>query len=219
MAFMALVALGGCSATIGQKHHFAVYNGASTEPVNFFRLTISGGASMSGARYVSGYYDERAVDLFFNEIRTAQKSPAIFEANLVNPGTTQKIEPLNPGAEHGAFVLLLSTNADSVVNTIGSFAESEVVAESITNLINSDKIRSKALSDARATPLRAGATALVTQIDALLPASDATTTPAGARESYLRVLSVLAQARGYRGSFTTFDEARQWMSKSMEAVP
>lgn len=217
LLLMVLAALSsGCVATINETHYFGTYERDGEEPVNFFRLKIYGHTNFSSARYVSGYYDERAVDLFFNELRTAtKKSPALFTTNLVNPGTDEKIQPLSPGVGDGAFLMILSTDADAVANTIGNFAESEVVAEAITNLVSSDSLRRKALSDARLAPQQANATALATQLESLLPA---TTAPdpgaAAATQSYIRALSVLAQSLGYRGSFETFEEARRWFTRT-----
>lgn len=216
-----LCVLQGCMAVVNEKHYFATYARDSTEPANFFRLSIHGEAGYSSARYVSGYYDERAVDLFFSEMRTgdSKKSANLFPSSLTEPVTDEKIRPLSPGAGHGAFVMILSTNADSVVNTIGSFAESEVVAQSITNLLNADEIKAKARSDSQVAPRRAGATALLAQIDALMPAATGDLSESAAIDQYVRTLSVLAQALGYRGTFNSFEEARRWFASRPREAP
>jgi hypothetical protein len=144
--------LAGCTASVRETHYFASFKNDSdtpSKPVNFFRLNVEGGAQFSSARYLAGFYDERAVDLFFNEIRSNDSNKSIlFKADLKDPGSDVTIKPLSPSTGNGAFVLVMSTSADSIANAIGSFAESEMVAEAITNLIAKEKIKEKIKSDA-----------------------------------------------------------------------
>lgn len=54
-----LLALAGCSATVEERHYFAAYrdSGAGTrEPVQFFRLSVSGQSQFANTRYLTGYF-------------------------------------------------------------------------------------------------------------------------------------------------------------------
>ena len=136
----------GCAVTFKEDHYFQQQNKAG-DVTNYYRLQVSGYGALSSARYVSGFYDERAVDLFFNELKVEQTGTStdktLFKDAQKNPGSDETIKPLDPGA-HGAFVMILSTNASSVARTIGQFSENQIVADAITNLMNRDALLSKA---------------------------------------------------------------------------
>ncbi|WP_300531802.1 hypothetical protein [Maricaulis sp.] len=205
------VMLAGCGATVHERHYFASYSEESPgEPTNFFRLEVSGTAALSSARYVAGYYDERAVDLIFNELRTTenQRTPALFTNLPKVEGET--IRPLSPDADNGAFVMIMSTDAESVANMIGGFAERQAVAEAITNLVNRDQLReqaqSNAMSGVRTARAQAMTTALAADLEAARGIDDATQKEA----AYLRALNTLARAMGRSEGFSDFAEARGW---------
>lgn len=210
-------ALAGCSTTVKENHFFAAYRDAadgSREPVQFYRLTVDGNTQFSNTRYVTGYFDERAVSLFFNEIK-APANQKLFDENMVLPGAAAgtKLTPLTPSPENGAFVLIMSTNADAVASTIGSFAESQAVADAITRMVNRDKILAKGQSDARLTVNKAEATALVNQLDAQIQAAHNADKGSQAAASYLRALTTLARHLGYNGAdFASVETARDWFT-------
>jgi len=116
----------GC-ANIREDHYFKSYSKNAGVATNYFRLTVKANADLSSARYIAGYYDERAVDLFFNEIKSAagtnQTNPSkLFMDNQESPGSDEVLKPLDP-QQQGAFVMIFSTNAEAVANTIGNFAK------------------------------------------------------------------------------------------------
>jgi hypothetical protein len=208
------ILLGGCAATIHETHFLPSYapgDDRQVNPVNFFRLKVDGTASFTNARYLSGFYDERAVDLFFNEIK-APTNQKLFDENVKPPGQTanEAFKPLTPTTD-GAYVLILSTNADSIANAIGSFAESQVVADALTRAFNKDKFAAKAQSDVEASTLTARAQLATARVKIGLDTAKAATNDAVARTAYQRALLALAQALGYRGAeFKDFADARRW---------
>ncbi len=211
---MCVSVLTGCAAAVHENHYFAAFkDGAPNvrEPVQFYRLAVDGNAYFSNARYLSGYFDERAISLFFNEMR-GSASAKLFEDNQTLPGTDgTKLTPLSPTGTDGAFVLVMSSNADSIVNAIGSFAESQVVADALTRVLNKERFQSKLQSDAKLPVLKAEATALVARLDADAGAATGALTGGLARASYLRVLTTLAQSLGYTGQqFASLSDAQAW---------
>ena len=215
--FVMLTLFSSCITTFGEKHYFQAVDKEGNVS-NYFRLKVEGYASFSSARYVSGYYDERAVDMFFNEMKVSP-TPAeatsvgtIFKDNQVSPGTEQKITPLNSPDEHGAFLMILSTNASSVTKTIGQFAENQIVAEAVTNLANRDLIRSKMKSsEAFVSATNATADELEDLFE-LIPNNDAPD-PAETQRSFLRILNAIAQSMdSEQEQFKTFAEAEEWYS-------
>jgi hypothetical protein len=204
----------GCAATVRENHFFAAYRttGASQrEPVQFYRVSVDGNSYFSSTRYLTGYFDERAVSLFFNEIKGTAPggSRPLFCAESVQAET--KIAPLAPTSANGAFVLIMSNNVDAVANTIGSFAESQVVADALTLALNRNRVIDQSRSDALLTVDKVRATALVDRLRAQTGA--ATSAPRGdaAATSYLRALVVLAEGLGRSGKpFDNLTEARGW---------
>ncbi len=215
---LALAALVTSCSSFEEKHYFAKFDGNTGQPVNFYRLSIRGGGQFSAARYVAGYYDERAVDLFFNTIKTKTSDQEkelfrpIFRDDLVNPGTQDKIKPLSPGTTDGAFLMIFSTDAKAVSDTIGSFAENQLAADAITNLVNRD-----AVQEARAaTPdldLQIGlSTALRAELDRLVGKLQATPPPtqAAANGILLDMLHLIARQVEPSASFADLDQASTW---------
>lgn len=216
------LALAGCSTTVSENHYFAAFKdrpGSDREPVQFYRLTVDGNSQFANTRYLTGYFDERAVSLFFNELRSPTNQK-LFDDAMVLPGSNgSRIAPLSPTAENGAFVLIMSTNADAIANTIGSFAESQVVADSLTRLLNRDRFLAKAQSDAKLSINKAEATSLVAQLTAHTQAATAAASSELAAASYRRALTALALSLGYGGpEFSSLDKARDWFALEAATV-
>ncbi len=209
----------GCSTSFKEDHYFQALSPKTGDVTNYYRLRVDGYAYFSSARYVSGYYDERAVDMFFNEVKIAPTpsgstgSQKLFMDNQNNPGVSDKIIPLSPSDQHGAFVMILSNNASSVTNTIGQFAESQVVAEAVTNLTNRDLLRSNTTGQKEEIDKANATKQEIESLVDLVP--DGATPPADeTSRAYLRILNAIAAAID-SGSPTiaNFDEAQDWLSK------
>jgi len=210
----------GCATAFKENHYYQSISPKTRKVTNYYRLTVKGYAAMSSARYVSGYYDERAVDLYFNEVKVAESSEkdtssqTLFSSDLKDPGTSDVIKPLSPDTQHGAFVMILSTNAASVSRAIGQFAENQVVADAITNLANRDALlRSTSATVERAASADATADEL-SRLIAQLPSSD-TPGVAETQHALLRLANSLATAlAGHPVAFATLDEAATWFAQS-----
>lgn len=210
-----LTLLLGCSSQTKEHHYFATFNETAPGvrvPTQFFRVNVEGGSEFANARYLTGYFDERAISLFFNEM----KSPAngkIFYDDQKNPGTDVKLTPLNAPNGEGTFVLIMSTNADSIASTIGSFAESQVVADSMTRVLNRDRYKAKVHSDAMVSIHKAEAGAIFSRVDAQTKMAKGAASGDAAASNYKRALTALAQGLGYTGlEFTSVEEAQTWFS-------
>jgi len=210
----------GCAADVKERHYFASFKTNERnerEPVQFYRLSIKGNVNLSNARYLSGFFDERAVSLFFNEMR-APSGQRLFDETRRLPGAPagSTLEPLSPQDGKGAYVLILSTNADSVANAIGSFAESQVVADALSLALNKDKVVARQQSDAELQTSQLEGKAVFDQIVANvnLAADEASTTSAATkRTAYLRALNVIARGLGYQGPYLAdIAAARAWFT-------
>ena len=121
-----------------EDHYFQSVGRKNGKATNYFKLEVKGGAQLSQARYIAGYYDERAVDLYFNELKKVSNGEEfiqpIFPDDLTEPGTNEIIGPLSPDDHKGAFVMILSTNARAISNAIGQFSDNQIIADAVTNL-------------------------------------------------------------------------------------
>jgi hypothetical protein len=114
--------------------------------------------------------------------------------------------------------MILSTNADAVAATIGSFAESGVAAEAITNLVNQSRIREARRTDAMLTVQQNRAIAAAGQINELFNQVPADGNKAVTEEAYLRVLNALGAALGARQHFESIGEAENWFRAARELL-
>ncbi|MBI2207194.1 MAG: hypothetical protein HYU41_25455 [Candidatus Rokubacteria bacterium] len=207
--------LSGCVTRFREDHYFQSVSNRSGRATNYFRVRVDGYAVMSAARYIAGYYDERAVDLFFNEIKTGERL-RLFEQDMVEPGGTEKLKPLSPEDKKGGLVMILSTNAKAVTDAIGQFTESQIVADTLTNLLNRRELQEARRSDARFAPEIDRTAAVAAELERLFaampPAVPPNTAPASkpAEDAYVRVLNALAAALGSTQSFATIKEAETW---------
>ncbi len=204
----------GCQAGIRETHYFASFAPDKPDvPVNFFRLDIEGKSQFTNARYVAGFYDERAVDLFFNEIKPSgdAQSRQLFAADLKNPGTADVLKPLSPG-DSGAFVMVLSTNADAIASAIGSFAESQEVANNISTLLNQKDLVKASQSAANFSGQQMLAGAFASELDSVLSTAALSANAASAQAAMLRGLNLIAQSLGAPQSFATVAEVQSWLA-------
>ncbi len=215
VALATTVFLAGCSSDFKEVHYFKSVSTDDSQdrPTNFYRLTITGQSAFSNARYVSGFYDERAVDLFFNEIKSDPENnnaiAKIFEDDQKEPGSDEVIKPLSPDNKNGALVMIFSTNANAVAGAIGSFAENQVVADAVTNLINRSTIKEARAAKAMLEANSAQATAVKAELEALFGAEEISN-PATAKIAYGRILSAIANALDPDTHLATFEEAEAW---------
>jgi hypothetical protein len=216
IGLISVLLVAGC-ASIKEDHYFTSVTKEGERARNYFRLKVRGSAQLSSARYVAGFYDERAVDLFFNELKTADSSSKLFADAVKSPGSNEVIKSLD-SSKRGAFVMILSTNADAVAATIGSFAESGVAAEAITNLVNQSRIREARRTDAMLTVQQNRAIAAAGQINELFNQVPADGNKAVTEEAYLRVLNALGAALGARQHFESIGEAENWFRAARELL-
>jgi hypothetical protein len=218
------VSLSGCVTTFHEDHYFQSVNSRSGRATNYFRLGVDGWAAFSSARYISGYYDERAVDLFFNEIKAGgAQPPKLFEQEAVEPGGTEKLKPLSPEDKNGALIMVFSTNAKAVTDAIGQFSESQVVADSLTNLLNRRDVLDAQRANARLGPEIDRATAVASELTRLFAAMPAPIPPnvapteLEARDAQLRILNAIAAALGSTQSIATIQQAEAWLRAAAQA--
>ena len=145
----------------------------------------------------------------------------IFVAGQKSPGTDEVIKPLDPST-HGTLVMIFSSNPNSVADTIGQFAETQQVADAVTNIANRRTVQAtRASHPATSTAPFTAAAAQLTSLSANLP--DPTTATVAANKAQaaatcLATLRTIAISLGGDGKFATFDEANTWFTTHREAT-
>lgn len=218
VGLLALALIGGC-ATFHEEHFVQVPT--TSGGTNYLRIRVDGNGGLTKLRYLSGYYDERAVDLYFNEVKSTPNQPdvdiaPIFAANQTNPGSQDAIKPLDPTQPHGALLMIFSANPNAIADTIGQFAENQQVADAVTNLVNRRDVKSQRTSAATvaARSSRYAASAMELQSLADTLPSDRNAVTASDRSSinrvYLNMLRSMAITLGGDGKFDDFGDAATW---------
>jgi hypothetical protein len=203
----------GCTS-FSQVYHFQSQPSAPGSAPNYFRVRVTGDAQTAKTRYVAGFYDERAVDLYFNETRSGNgEIRPIFVDSQKLPGEQGNVKPLTPDNAKGTFVMIFSTNPKAVADTIGAFAESQAVTEAFTNIVNRRDVEAARLVSAGQPSADLAAAAVNTELASLIPvASDTPAATAPLKRTYLRTLEAIARQTGGPSSFADFAAARAWLA-------
>lgn len=94
---------------------------------NYYKVEISGYSFLSSSRYVSGYFDQGAVNLYFNEF-SQKPNGKLFEDNIFTNENGNEL------------VLIFSTNAKAVTDNIGTIAKNQVVLNSLSSIMEKEKL-------------------------------------------------------------------------------
>lgn len=196
----ATLALSGCASRFGERHYFKSDDG-NGGAVNYYRVSVRGGTFLSNSRYLSGYFDESAVDAYFSQTSTGKGFRAPEKASL---------QSIDPALQDRKLVLVLSANADTVAGEIGQFADNAALMDSLTTLISrggpagsAQKLLQREQERARSV-IAAGQ-----QLTRNLPA---TPTATDAQKRALELANRLAAELGRQQPFTSLQQARGWLN-------
>lgn len=211
------MALSAC-AHFKEVHYFKDKAGS---PPNYYKLTVKGCTFLTSSRYLSGYFDEDAINLYFNEI--SQPAQGALTLNSSQKSTSQtplpegSVEPLvNKGINGRRFVMILSSNSDAVATQIGSFAENKQVLASLGRLINRDRIEAAAKSKGELDQQKLAAASFVALAEKLMAEAESAQTPQAKNQFLLELLNALAKELGSRERFASFDEAQKWYAQTIK---
>lgn len=113
------IALTICSCQTGKELHYF------RSGDNYYRLRINECTFLTSSRYLSGYFDEKAVNNYFDEIYRNEKT------SLVSLSSKNSSSPTK-------LLLLLSTKSEAVSSTIGQLASGGQTLEIIAQMANQD---------------------------------------------------------------------------------
>ncbi|HEY8119688.1 MAG TPA: hypothetical protein VII78_00080 [Myxococcota bacterium] len=201
----------GCALRFGEFHYFKSVS-ASAEPVNYFRVKVSGGSFLSSSRYVSGCFDERALDMYFGEGIT---QPA---DGKISPAPGAELVSLSC-EEGGELLMILSSNSDAIAEQIGQIADNEEISNLLARLIRRDAILASGDAQLDVAVETARGKMLADVGDELIAGVDpATASPAALDAAVLQYGNNLAAALGATQSFDSLAALEQWVERSRKSV-
>ena len=231
--------LGGCASGVSETHYFSTIDKSSGAVVNVFRLKVSGTSGMTNARYLAGVYDERAIDLFFNEVKSTPLDTAsagagadkffkfdcaaAVDANACKAVVDKNLATVPVGSSPqagGAFMLLYSTNPDAIANTIGSFADNQDAVQSMMYLATRDTRQAAAKIAAEQPYSDKSRAGVMSELDTLITSAAAATTDDAREDLYLAALRTIAVGIEPNAPprFADFDQARAWFAAHPRSI-
>lgn len=198
--------LAGCMSRFNEQHFFAA---ADPKVDNLFRVKVSGYTLLATSRYLSGYFDESAVDAYFNEFSQPEGG-----ALRPSPSDDQRgaVVPVNADP-NTRLVLFLSSNSDAAADQIGAIAQNENVAAALERIINRDQIIGADRANRRSGRLMAEGRRLVANGKSVIDPLGASSTEGETEQAFLLLTNQLAQALGRRRDFGSLEAARQWRAR------
>lgn len=134
---------GGCSyAKVKEHYHFPGVRDGRIE--NYYRVDIEGVVSGNQLRYASGFFDQSALNRYFNEFAQPKNmslvSSQIPERNHEIPLAADEIREADPQGQGRRLVMLLSQNSEAIAEQIGDIAQSEALASVVSRLVFAEDI-------------------------------------------------------------------------------
>lgn len=115
---------------------------------NYYRLRINESSFASKARYMSGFYDDKAVDRYFGEMSqpVERDSTHASSVRFYTPDPSDHTPDQLRIDSNKKLVLILSTNSNAISEQIGAFAENDRILSSIMRLSQREKIQENAVA-------------------------------------------------------------------------
>jgi len=235
---LSLFCFAGCSTASKETHYYRAISEDGTVK-NYYKLDISSSSELASSRFVSGYFDEQAVNQYFSEVTggrqtlpdtTATNSQASVAHGQGKPATVTdtaisakdvdskavRIEPAGPGRNGSKLVLLLSSNSDAIANEIGAIADGQQISNLVGQILSREK---QAELDAASLQLnkqydRAGE--IIELGTVTLTAENLKTSTAQERElskaAILNMVNKIALSIGAPEPFDDLEAAKRWLS-------
>lgn len=205
-----LLFLAGCS-TISREVHF--FKDKAGTPPNYYRLTLVGKTFMTSSRYVTGFYDEQAVALYFNEIAQPEGGTLIQTKEDNDKSGVQSLKETLRGK---SLVIILSTNSDAIANAIGTFADNQQMLTALAGLINRDRIVEARETSTEIKTQGIKDQALVNLGTSVIEGLSDDASESQTKAAFLSYVSALSVGLGNKKTFTNLDEANKWFNENRD---
>ena len=196
----------GCASSFSERHFFKSVD-SQGNPINYYRLNVSGSTFLSSSRYLSGYFDERALDEYFSEM--TQPENAAF-TGVVDSGGGD-VKPLNEDLKGKSLVLLLSSNSDAIAEQIGQFANNQEIMADLTRIIYRDRIRESLEAETNAELQEIRGKALADAGERIIAQMADDADAATVKSNILFYVNRLAAEFGNSTPFKNLEDAKNWL--------
>lgn len=197
--------LSGCTR-FKEVHYFRDEAGS---PDNYYRLEVKGHTLMTSARYVSGYFDEEAVNQYFSEFKQPEKGK--FGVADSDSSKTADIEPLSGSRDGQQLVMILSSNSDAVASQLGSYTENQKTLDALVQLVNRDRILSAAEAKSNLVVQQTRGKILADLGDKLIAGMNDEASQPTVAASLLQYVNAIAAELGNERPFSNFEDANNWL--------
>ncbi len=222
----AAVLLCGCSSgKLNERYHFPGIRDGRV--VNYYRVDVEGRVKGTQLRYLSGFFDEDALNRYFNTFSQPDGGALLSWTNVKEDGEqandligSSENRDADPQGRGRKLVLLLSQNSEAVAEQIGSIAQSEAFATIVSRIVFADDIAE--LEQGRLEADRVRLLAEASRADAAELAarlrSDTNLSAAEAQALLLQFINRTAASLGAPGAFATVSEARAWLENNRRSL-
>ncbi len=211
---MAYVSMVGCTFC---ETHYLRSTVANGDPVNYYKLDVSGFTLFSSSRYLAGYFDESAVNTYFNEY--TQPAGAHFDGTTPASGDASapnqsKVSSIDPNLTGKSLVLILSTNSDAMAEGIGTIAKSDEIGAILNGMVTKSRTQEqqKAAADLKYGTSRGNV--LGTEGDKMVTALDGGTDQSATQAALTTYAGRLANfIGGGHPTFKTIKDVQTWIDQ------
>lgn len=198
--------MSGCMSSFSENHFFKSED-AYGNPLNYYKLSVSGKNFLSTTRYLSGYFDEDAVNAYFDQFSQPEKG--LFGGSIKTGRAI--VKPLEDDLKERKLVLLLSSNSDSIAQQIGQFSNNQAIMTDLTRIIHREHIK-EAHSAQTAADLQGMRGKALSDIgDKVIGGLDDDADQPTAEANLLFYANRLATEFGNTVPFKSLEEARIWI--------
>lgn len=202
----------GCLSAFDEKHYLrSDARQPDGSPMNYYRLTVNGQTFLSSSRYLSAYFDEKAMNTYFNEISQPAEGRLSPTTQCSDADSGNGTQPLDGNLIGKKLLLILSSNSDAIATGIGSLAQSDDVTNNLTRILGNGRFKAAADAKQEVGVQKAVATSVVAEGTSEVTGLPDSPTQARAQEALLNYANRLAAYLGHRGTFSTLDQANQWV--------
>ncbi|WP_411895244.1 hypothetical protein [Winogradskyella sp. A2] len=238
ISVMFLLALLMSCTSFRETHYFKdkINDAKSSNPTsivpNYYRVSIRGWSFMSSSRYLSGYFNQEAVNEYFNEIPQVEKGRLFTKENSVEDSPSdstavkKKTEPQNEEQESKNFgglkedgselVLILSSNSEAIATQIKNTSVNNDVIQSLALMANKDKLEANEELENQIASKKNDMDLFALKIDNYITSlkTDDTSNERNNKEIMLQLLISEIRTLGASKSITSFNDIKKWYNEN-----
>jgi len=167
---------------------------------NYYKIEISGYSFMAGSRYLSGYFDENAINSYFGEISQPE--------NAKLPPDIQPLENVENSSQK--LMLILSSNSNALAQQIGAIAQNEETMNALSQVLGKERIEESISINNEIKKQKFTIESFADQSDQYINSLDSNLSQSEVEKLTLNYLNYLAFLAGNKIPFDDIQKALKW---------